>query len=200
MPRTITARKTLEDVIASARTLIHEQERALAELEKNAQGALARGTRELAPIAATNGASSLQEQVVALLTAEALDAATVARRLGVPVGRVQPVMKVLRDGLKIHNIGSEVEPRWQHVIGDDATTAELRALILRLISERPFTHRELVTVTGVTGDRGGNRVSGVLAKLREEFGERLWNFGDGSVGNWCIKPAGAQPAPLRKSR
>jgi hypothetical protein len=196
--RTTTTRKTLEDVIASARTLLSEQEHAIAELEQTAK--LARGTRELAPIAATNGARSLHDQVVELLTAEALDAASVARRLGVPVGRIAPIMKVLKDGLKIHNIGSEVEPRWQHVVGDDATPAELRALILRLISSRPFTHRELVTVTGVTGDRGGNRVSGVLAKLREEPGTRVANLGDGSVGRWFILPPGAQPAPLKKSR
>lgn len=193
--KTTTPLNTIEDVLANARALLAEKERELAELEQQAKMRTVRGTREIAALPPATPPASLAEQLASLLTREAQDTASAAAALGVPVGRIRPLMDAMRDALKIHNIGSEVEPRWQHVLGDDCSPADLRALVLRLISERPFSHRELCIVTGARE----NRISGVLADLREEPGTRVANLGNGSKGRWFLLPPTVKVAPLRRT-
>lgn len=191
----VPALDSIDAVLANARTLLAAKEHELAELEQQVKMRSVRGTREIALLSPATPPATLTEQLTALLTREPVDMKSAAAALGVPVGRIQPIMDTLRHGLKIHNIGSEVEPRWQHVLGDDCSPADLRALVLRLISERPFSHRELCIVTGARE----NRISGVLADLREEPDTRVTNLGNGSKGKWFLLPASVKIAPLRRS-
>lgn len=174
-----TGNRTANKALAGARALLTETQLKLDELEAQAKLDHVLGTREL-----KDHRPSLDEQVATMMTAKAQTIASVAASLGVPVGRVLPAFKSLRDGLKIHNIGSEVEPRWQHVLAVDCPTPDLRALVLRLICDRPFTHRELVVVTGV----GENRISGVIAKLRADDSVRIVNLGNNAKARWFVLP------------
>lgn len=181
---------TIEAALARAQALIEEQAAKLEELQ-TARTRMARGTREVAPPTPT-----LESRIVALLTAHAQDALSVAKTLNTPVGRIKPIMDKLRDAGRLHNIGSEVEPQWQHVLGDNGPASELREFVYRLISQRPFSHRELCIVSGARE----NRISGVLADLREDPKTRVANLGDGSRGRWLILPLDLKPSPLAKFR
>lgn len=186
--------RSVDAVLATARAILTEKAREIESLEQQAKTLAVRGTRDLKQVAAAPQ-PTLAERVAALLIADAQDARSAAVALGAPVGRVKSIMDGMRDGAKIHNIGSEVEPRWQHVLGDSASPADLKALVRRLISDRPFTHRELVIVTGCRE----NRISGVLADLREDRSLIVVNRGDGSKGRWEILPDSVKLAPLRKT-
>ncbi len=191
---TKTHARTVDEAIASARALLAEKQAELDVLTEQAKLNLVRGTREITKTIA-HPQATLDEQLVAALTERAQDTATLSATIGVPVGRVLPIVKSLRDKLKIHNIGSEVEPRWQHVLPIDCSTPDLRALVLRLISDRPFTHRELTIVTGANE----NRISGVLAKLKVDPKLRVANLGNGAKGKWFVLPS-VQFTPRRTNR
>jgi hypothetical protein len=187
--------RTIDEVLANARLLLAERERDLAELERQAKLAKVRGTRDLPRV---NLDTPLEDQVAQSLRDEPMNAMALAAKLGVPVGRITPILTVLKDALKIHNIGSEVDPAWQHVIGDaDGNSPEVRALVRKLIERRPFTHRELVVVTGARE----NKVSGAIADLREDkaLRMRIVNLGSKTIGKWFILPDDIKPAPLRRS-
>lgn len=186
--------RSVDEALASARALLNQQQTELADLEQQAKARKVRGTREVRALSRETPPATLAEQVAALLTREAQDTASAAAALSVPVGRIKPVMDALRDGLKLHNIGSEVEPLWQHVLGDDCSPEDLKAFVLRLVTTRPFTHRELVIVSGARE----NRISGVLADLREDPAMRVANLGNGAKGRWFVLPAHIKLAPLRK--
>ncbi len=173
---------------------------ALKELETQARMSRT-GTQEIPAVTVTPPtppqvapARDLIVQVAELLTHAPQDTAGVVQVLNVPAARVKAAMDKLRADGKLHNIGSEYDPRWQHVIGDTGPAHELRALVHRLISERPFSHRELVAVTGARE----NRISGALADLREDSATRVANLGDGVRARWFVIPADIQVAPLRK--
>lgn len=157
--------------------------KALAELEQ-LPPVRARGTRDLT---AAVRPLSLPEQVAQLLAHEPLDTAAVAERLGVPAGRVQTIIRKLIGDGAVHNVGTDVEPLWFHVIGDDGPSDELKATILRLMQAacRAFTHRELVVITGARE----NRISGILAKLKDDPKTKVVNLGTGARGRWFVLPS-----------
>lgn len=101
--------------------------------------------------------------------------------LGAPVGRVSPILARLRREGRVYNIGTRLDPRWQTVIGDEAPTAELRAIVVRMVRQRPWTFHEL---TEATGARRG-RLSGVLVALQRE-GEPLVNLGTERRARWFL--------------
>lgn len=138
----------------------------------------------------------LADRLAEILKVSPQDVASAIRSTNAPAARVKACMDLMRAGRKIHNIGSEVEPRWQHVIGDQGTPEELRACVQRLITLRPMTHRELVTFTGARE----NRISGALADLREAPGTRVCNLGDSVRARWLMLPLALQPAPLVKPK
>jgi hypothetical protein len=188
--------QTFEAAIAAARDALRVQrekleisESEVANLEVQAAAALARGTQEISI------ALSLEERIAAELTARPQDAASLATTVGAPVGRVKPIVDRLRAVGKVHNIGSEVEPCWQYAPGDSYPANELRELIRRLVVRRPFSHRELVLVTGARD----NRVSGEIANLREEKHSRMSNLGNGSRALWFWLPANVRVAHLPRS-
>lgn|ERR1051325_1462822 len=192
------ADQTVETALAAAREALRLQrakleinEHEIANLETQAAASLARGTKEIS----TMRAPSLEERIILELTERPQDAASLAVAVSVPVGRVKPIVDRLRATGKLHNIGSEVEPCWQYAPGDSCSAAELRALIRRLVSRRPFSHRELVLVTGARD----NRVSGELANLREEARTRLTNLGNGSKALWFWLPSDVKVARLPKN-
>lgn len=153
---------------------------------------LAKGTQELAPVAPSDAALPLVERLVRLLRESPCDVLAAAQKLEVAGGRVKTAVNKLAAEGKVHNIGSAVEPRWAAVIGDDGPIDELRAAVLRLISFRPCTHRELCAFTGARD----NRISACLTKLKQDSASnperRVVNLGDGARGRWLVIPMSAQ--------
>ncbi len=156
---------------------------------------LARGTREQPATPIRTTALPLVAKVAALLRTEPLDTVGLTSKLGAPAARVRAALAQLREDKLVYNVGSDIEPKWVHVLGDNGPAAELRARVLTLISIRPFSHRELVVVTGARD----NRISGALADLREDRQTRVVNLGDGSRGRWLVLPADLKLATLRRS-
>jgi hypothetical protein len=93
---------------------------------------------------------------------------TLASYLEIDERKLTPVLKSLRDDARafdVSPVGARA-PLWLGVIGDDAATPELYALIYRLLQIRPWAFSELMQVTGAR--RG--RVSGAIVELQKGHG------------------------------
>lgn len=168
--------------------------RSVAEIESKLR--MARGTRRVPTILTETVQTqpTLLSRIATLLRTDPLDTVELTAKLGASAAKVRRTLASLREQKLVFNIGSDVEPKWVHVLGDNGTAAELRAWVLRLIALRPFTHRELVTMTAARE----NRISGVLADLREDAKTRVINLGDGSRGRWFVLPLDVKIATLRR--
>ncbi len=160
------------------------------ELEKKLR--LARGTGDVW-VEATAAVASLppatvEELVERLLRRDIMTTAALSRAIGVPVTRVQEAIRQKRP--QVHNLGSPDQARWSWRIGDKASTAEVNALVERLISDSPMTFREICQASGV---REG-LVQGALVEIRRARKDIL-NLGTPNRGRWFI-PAHARPAHL----
>lgn len=153
---------------------------------------LAKGTQELTPATPSDAMLPLVERLARLLRESPCDVLAAAQKLEASGGRIKTLVNKLAAEEKVHNVGSAVEPRWVHVIGDDGPIDELRAAVLRLISFRPCTHRELCAFTGARD----NRISACLTKLKQDSASnperRVVNLGDGARGRWLVIPMSAQ--------
>lgn len=158
------------------------------ELEKKLR--MARGTGDVTAeaAAAAHRPATLEEQVEGLLRREIMTTAEVARTLSVPASRVLEVIRKSR--ARVANLGSPDQARWTWRVGDKATTAEIHALVERLISDSPMTFREICQASGV---REG-LVQGALIEIRRARTDIL-NLGTQSKGRWFI-PTKARPAHL----
>lgn len=68
------------------------------------------------------------------------------------------------DARQIHNHGTDADPRWQWVLGDQTPTDELVFAVETMLRRRAYTFAEL---TAATGARRG-RLSGVIVKFQRE--------------------------------
>lgn len=82
-------------------------------------------------------------------------------------------------------------PRSHYWIGDETSTDELKATILRVIQHDP-TGTPFQQIIAMTGARG-NRVSGAIVKLQRD-GHRIKNLGDQRTARWWA------PTPSRAGR
>lgn len=116
--------------------------------------------------------------------------------------RLARAFGALKRERKVANVGTDAAPIWAWVIGDDVDTHTLRAAVERLCRMRPFTHAELVWVTGANP----NRVKGVITDLKLCRGtsatEPLRDFGTLARGVYFYPPVAGTPVtgPRRKRR
>lgn len=163
---------------AHARTLKIETEARAERLDLERAIRLARGTRDvarIAPVPRADLASRLESLLRGPLAPVAL--VDLARELGEPASKVSAELRRMRnarcptrsledapDARLVHNHGTDYEPRWAWVIGDQTSTSELSAAVEKMITARPYTFAELTLATGAR--RG--RLSGVLVKFQRE--------------------------------
>jgi hypothetical protein len=95
----------------------------------------------------------LRSLVEEALAHASLGVTAIAERVNEPAGRVIDVLRVLRAENRIYNMGTEDAPKWTLRVGRGVTTQELRAVVGRLISERPMSADELAEATGATTQR-----------------------------------------------
>lgn len=155
--------------------LVREQDARVAAL----QAKLARGTGDVTDAAAaairvatalTPPAVSpmppLPERIETELRARFLSLKELCHRVRAPAGPVSAFLKRAKAQRLVYNVGSEEQPVYTWVIGDDAPTTELYPLVERLIARRPFEHAELMSATGAR--RG--RVSGAIVDIAKRHG------------------------------
>lgn len=107
--------------------------------------------------------------------------------------RTRKCFLALRRAGKVANVGSDAAPVWTWVIGDEVDTPTLRSTVERYCRLRPFTHSELVHVTGANP----NRVKGVITDLKLRRGtnarDALRDFGTLGRGVYFYPPVGGTP-------
>lgn len=108
--------------------------------------------------------------------------ADLAKALGLSAAETARVVSRLRKAKKLVNVGSIDAPRWVWYVTDDATPAELYQVVEGMITDRPFTHAELMTATGA---RHG-RVCGAVIDLQRRLGKRVQNLGTPHRARWFI--------------
>ena len=89
-----------------------------------------------------------------------------AKILDVSEQQVDELTKALEDKGAVINLGPALEPRWTWKAGEGASPEELTDHVVRLISDRPMTWRELLYATGASHAR----LSGALERARKEYG------------------------------
>lgn len=114
------------------------------------------------------------------------DTATLAGRLELPVAATLNMLRTLQREGKVVNMGSISKPVWVWVIGDDASTKDLKATVRQLIALRPTSLQELMAATRC---RIG-RVSGVIVQFQRR-GAPIENRGTGRKALWFL-PNGAE--------
>lgn len=190
-PKTTVAQlqKTLVSIVERSRKL--EAEARAERLEAERALKLARGTgdvRVAAEAAAraarvTPATAPLAERLEAILRGPfaPLELRAIASAAAEPAARVLEQLKRWRkmpcptrstddapDAKQVYNMGTEDNPSWIWVIGDEAPADELRDMVKRLIRLKPMTFAELTLATGAR--RG--RLSGQLVQLQRD-GEKL---------------------------
>lgn len=194
-----TARETLTEMKKTLALMQNE----IAKLEstvvptKPEPRASARGTQEITPVVDVKAEHTLEERIVAALRVRALYIDELVSVVDEPAGRVSRALNKMRKAERLFNLGSDDRPRWHYVIGDDATTAELREACERLLTERPMTLNELAAATGCRH----NRISGVLVQFDRDMGKPVLNLGNGKRALWFMPHnADALVAKLKSKR
>lgn len=126
-------------------------------------------------------AASPKLQAEALLRDNSLTTSQLAKRLGLPVGRVAELVREFKKEKRLANVGSADFPMWTLRIGNQVTTPELTRNVRRLITERPMTTQELVDVTGAQM----SRVSGVMVHFQRTE-KQLYNLGTQRRARWFL--------------
>ena len=148
-------RKSSPDLVSQEVKRRHELEKYQAEiaaLNEKVAAALARGTQDL-PLQLP-----LDHRAFAYLMDHTADLRGLAKALDAEPEEVEGVLHTLRKEGKIANIGLEYSPKWTAIVGDEIETSALNVLVLRLISERPMTVRELQVATGARLGRVGGAI------------------------------------------
>lgn len=176
---------------------------------------LARGTREVAPVGdvaasvARAGALTLAEKIEAVLRGPfaPLDIRAIAAAVDEPAARVAAHLKKLRamlcptrslddaaDARQIYNLGSDDDPRWIWVVGDETSPEDLSNVVRKMLGLKPMTFAELTLATGAR--RG--RLSGRLVQFGRDR-EHLENVEEPEVrpARWYMP---ASPTKRGRSR
>jgi hypothetical protein len=106
---------------------------------------------------------SPEDAIRRVLLEESLSTKHLSKAAKIPLIKLEPLIKKLKTDGKIFNMGFDDNPLWCWRVGD-AEPAVLRAMIKRLISERPMSLADLVKATGASN----SRVSGQLVELQSE--------------------------------
>lgn len=183
----------LEKTIAVMREQITKLETSVAPEPR----ASARGTQEIAPVVDVKMQHTLEERIVAALRVRALYFDELVAVVDEPAGRIVRALNKMRKAERLFNLGTDDRPRWHYVIGDDATTAELRESVERLLTERPMTLNELIAATGCRA----NRISGVIVQFDRDMGKPVLNLGNGKRALWFMpRDADAIVAKLKRTK
>lgn len=189
----MTTKKTSVEITPPPSYFVIEQQLAdIAEQQKQLAATLriARGTREgMTPLVAPE-APTLTARIETLVRTKPHTIQELSKALREPAGSITTAMKDLRKQLS--NVGTDMEPRWFYMVGDEAPTGQVNEAIKALIADRPMTFTELGLATNV---RPG-RVSGALVALQRE-GERIANLGTNARGRWFLVPDGIKLARLK---
>ena len=98
-----------------------------------------------------------------VLTEESLDPDLISKRIGEPIQEVHRLLKQLKDEDKVYNVGYEDVPIWTWKVGADSP--KLKAVIKRLISERPMLLQDLERATGASQ----KRCDAVMSDLKRRY-------------------------------
>ena len=196
-------RRTARETLTEMKKTIAVMQSEIAKLEndiapaKPERATLARGTEEMAPVVDVKVEHTLEERIVAALRVRPLYFDELVIAVDEPAGRVARALNKMRKAERLFNLGSDDRPRWHFVIGDDASTAELRETLERLLTERPMTLNELIAATGCRA----NRISGALVQFDRDMGKPVLNLGNGKRALWFMpRDADAIVAKLKSKR
>ncbi len=184
--------ETINAIVSAARErILSTAQEQIQELEAKLR--LVRGTRELEmpkaePLPEPKPVN-LADRVEACLRERVMTLEDLAKTLAEPTGRIAKALTSVKE--HIRNVGTSDRPRWTWRIGDDSTSAELNALVRRLISDQPLTTAEIVQATGARPAR----VNGAIVAIQRS-GDRIWDMGTPARGRWFLVPADARDARL----
>jgi hypothetical protein len=101
-----------------------------------------------------------------LQSQEPMSEQQLAKAFQAPEDEINQLARALETEDKIVNLGPEKEPRWAWKPGKGASPEDLTECVVKLITARPMTWRELMHATGASH----GRLSGALTRAKEEFG------------------------------
>jgi hypothetical protein len=119
----------------------------------------------------------LTDRVEAYLQAHVASTEEVARALGTSPNAIARVLRGPKGAGRVVNVGDAERPRWTWILGDEGTTPDLQAAVLRLLRAQPMTMATVIAGTGA----GVNRVKGVLMRL---VAAHLVRHDDGRPAVW----------------
>jgi hypothetical protein len=118
------------------------------------------------------------------------------RESGLAPDEVQRRLSLAVEANIVKNAGSEVEPGWLWVIGDNTSVRELYEVTYKLISYRPMTLNELSYYTGA---RVG-RLSGAIVRLQQDTRSKIHNLGSPRAARWFLLPSDLRLARIKTPR
>lgn len=188
----VTVTPELVDVLnaAVAQAAKAEADARAARLEAERALNLARGTGDVQVQAAEAvravRAETIADRIAAVLAGPdaPMTFTALVRAVRASAGKVSIAMRAMRKANRVYNLGTEDHPSWIWIIGDEGTTAELNAHVLRLIMLQPMTMAQLMAATGAR--RG--RVSGALVDMQKNHAGRWQNLGDNRTYRWFVPP------------
>ncbi len=133
---------------------------------------------------------TLEEQIEEALRGPdaPLSAADLSRILGVTEAKVSAALQTLREVGKLYNLGTETDPMWWWIIGEEATATEVNDTVVRLISRMPMTFKQLMSATGCRR----TRVSAGLIEMQKH--RKDWkNLGTDKQYVWFLPPTDNGP-------
>ena len=175
------------DVEVLRRRELEEYQAQLATLTEKLSKALARGTDQgMVPLVLP-----LADRAHSYLTNHSADLRGLAKALETDPEEMEGVLHALAKEGRIANVGLVQSPRWSAIVGDSVSTQDLNVLVLRLISERPMTVKELAAATGARLGRVGGAIVAAqrtAAVIDVEPTQR--------AGRYYVVPADARDARL----
>lgn len=164
---------------------------------------LPRGTRDVTEQAANANVTTaapapeptLRQRIETVLRGASLELPALARAVGESAGRITPELRALIKSGAVANVGLAEHPIWTWKVGDSTTPAELNATVLRLITERPMSTRDLVAATGARFTRVGGAVVAI-----QRSDAKIVDLGVGRAGVWFVISEKARDAHLERKK
>lgn len=115
-----------------------------------------------------------------------LEPPALAGRIRVDAQLVQEALRRLESAGEVANIGCAEVPMYTWCVGAGASDTELRAAVLRLISDMPLTVDALQRATGATL----SRVQSILEAIQRDpaIAPRLMDMSADHTGAWFLPP------------
>lgn len=155
-------KRSQKDVASQLAALARQLDR----LHKQLSSEDGTGSEDLPPRAMAEGTieqrKTLDGKIRAVLTQQNLSTTRLAREISETVIATKTAIERLEKARQIYNVGTADHPAWTWRIGDEGSTVELFKQIVRLLSERPMSHRMLAEATGARF----KRVAGIVIDLR----------------------------------